>query len=842
MKYKFRLSWFIISLGLFSGLLILTFLFILIFNIILNLQLQQYLEYAKDITKNISFYTEYLIKTKNISTDELSNLINIYNENLENKKFYITYHKIEDIKASMSENDLNNILNNPQEYMKSNDNDDNEYILPQIIYNKNNDVIGALLIHVKLKEVENVIAKKLIMILYSFLIFPILGSIILSGILVFYIKKGLFKLKKLTSKINSISDLNQFEFNTIDFKFFEFNEIKEELNRLLSKIKKIAIDKEILRTEMKLLEEFIITSEAIQDWIDYITRILTRVSNIIDFYFFYAIFKEKEDLIVIYIFHRFNEIDGSKNIELKIKDQIKNSDLFNENFEIIFEYKKISARSIDFIESNEFETITKAILIEKPLIGGILGVGVDISTKEDEVKKLAFESLLATMINFIGSIKAINVYTKELEYYATRDPLTSLYNQRVFWDLLYYEVERARKHKYSFGLIVIDLDNFKIINDNYGHHFGDLFLKKFGSLLDETFRKEDIISRYGGDEFVIIMPYADQSMIEIYLNQLLNNINNFYLTSPDSQLVKITASIGVSIFPEHSDNAKELFLITDETMYTAKQEGKNCYRIFNKKISTEYEKKDQSLAKLLLDILDNKNVIPYFQPIVYLNNNQIFAYEILMRINDLKTKQIISAGRFVSMAEKMGIIQNLDLMLIEEVLKYNEYFKRNQIKLFFNLSPRSINSAEFIHKLDEILKYYNFYDIVFEITEREAIKDLNLLLDFIVKLKRKGIQFAIDDFGSGFSSYIYIKEIPIDYIKIEGNFIRTMLSNNIDKVFIESIVKIAKILNIKTIAEYVENNLVYNTLKNTEIDLVQGYFISKPAPISEITNIEIKEK
>lgn len=827
MKNQIKLSWFIISLGVSSAILIMFFLFYIIYHLVIDFYTEEFKDYIKLYAVQLNQSIEVL-QDKSISN--IKNYIENQNHLLKEKNIDLKYFENEDfliknineifIKENYDKNQPIYIKNNHFLY----------YIYPIKI--KENQFLGFAVYRKNLESEYNQLQKQMINIFYPSFFLPVLGSIILTGILVYFLNKGIYKLNEFFKSIKTISDLTRFDEKKYNFLFFELNQIYEELKDILFKIQKIAVDREILKTEVNILEEFIITSEAIQDWMDYITKILVRVKNIIEFYFFYSIFKEKEDLIIVYIFHRFKEIKEQRSLEEKILMEFKNSVLYKDDLEIKFVYKKISEDFSKLENLNQVETIHKSILIEKPVIGGILGVGIDLSQKEDEIKKLAMESLIATMINFIGSIKAINLYTRELEYYATRDPLTNLYNQRVFWDLLNYEVERAIRHNYSFALLVIDLDNFKVLNDNYGHHFGDLFLKEFAKLLRNFFRKEDILARYGGDEFVVILPYVNNLHIEDILKRLVEKINHFYLPTQELGLAKISASIGVAVFPENAHSAKDLFLIADETMYLAKEDGKNCYKIYNKKSQEYFSNKDQHISKLILDVLEFKNIEPYVQPIVSIKDNTIFAYEVLMRIQDTGNNQIITANRFIPIAERMGVIQQLDLILLEKVLKYISNIKNT--KFFLNLSPKTLTSNSDLEKIISLLNHYNYKNLVFEITERETIKDFDSLRNFIFKLKKFGIEFAIDDFGSGFSSYLYIKEIPIDYIKIEGNFIRTMLTNEIDKVFIDSIVKMARILNIKTIAEFVENKMIMEALSYSHIDFVQGNYIQSPFPLREI--------
>lgn len=839
---KIKLSYFIFSLGLVSALFTFGLLYLLVFHLVMNFYKEQNYHSMKILAEN-SFKSMYSIMSKGWTREELKVFLNYLNNLNQNSNIKIYLHRSEVVNRQFGnlENDFK--LNNKLEEIINQSYQNKEkiekiidkkfyYVKPLIVEEKcqqchranKGDVLGLVLIEKDITQETQAIEKKLNQIFFIFLLIPLVGSVILSYILVYYIKDGIQKLEDFSKNIHSISDLKHNHLSKLDFPFFEFNLLKNQFKKILNKIQKISIDKEILTTEMKILEKFIITSEAIKDWIDYIKKILASIHSFIHFYFFYSIFKESHNTILVYVFHRFSEeVNYQSFLQKKIKDQIQVSEIYREDLQIQYVFENLpNVEKLKVVSLEEIETITKSIFIDKPLIGGIIGVGIDLSQKEDEIKKLAFESLLATMVNIVGSIKAINLYTKELEYYATRDPLTELYNQRVFWDLLNYEVERAKRHNYQFAVVVIDLDNFKMINDSFGHEVGDQILKSIANLLRNTFRKEDILARYGGDEFVAILPYVDEVYVQTIMERFYEHLREFHYNFNDN-IIQVFASTGIAIFPIHSQSAKDLFIIADETMFRAKDEGKNRFKITIQNNFQNIEEREKEINRILISLVQNKNIIPNFQPIYYNDGKSIYGYEILMRIKE--KSEVISAGNFIHLAEKMGIIFELDLILFEEVLKK---YHNTSYKFFFNLSPKSLLVPEYLQKIKEIISRYNSKNVVFEITEREAIRDMESIRDFILNLKKLGVEFAIDDFGSGFSSYLYIKEIPLDYIKIEGNFIRTMLTNEVDKVFIESIIKMSKILKIKTIAEFVENQFIFDAIKNTNIDFLQGNYLGQP--------------
>jgi len=694
---------------------------------------------------------------------------------------------------------------------------------------KEGDILGAVKIDY---DFSNVIDEtKHNYFIFSLVILPvmILFAFLLSGSLLKKINNSLTNFNKKIDSINSVKDFKNLDTSIAKKSFKEFDLLMDGLNDLSGKLKNIAVDKSILEFEVKLLDKMVITSDVIRDWKDYIKDLLQEINIVLPVYCLITIFKTNEEFYEIEIFwlgkpndEVLDYIDNVSKQMIKTHHKLEVIDCsINHNFT----NKDFCLTSLAI---HDIEHEAKSLLLDSPKIGGIVGLGIQSKLDKDSVQSIVIDSILTTLLNLVGSIKAINKYTENLEFYATRDPLTGLFSQRVFRDLLEYEVKRAARHEYKFGLLVIDCDNFKPINDTYGHSFGDEFLKAFADVLKSSKRDEDILSRYGGDEFTIILPESSEKDTFVLASRILKSVESLKLQAPDNTYCNMTVSIGMAVFPEHSKDPKELFNIADAMMYEAKNEGKNAIRFPNEQEIEEIHKDSEDKSMIVLDAIRNENIIPYFQPIVDVKSGECEINELLMRIQI--DEEILPAGRFIETAESLGIVHKMDYIVIEKAF---ERIKKTNYKglLFVNLSPKALIIGEFINK---IVKLTNLYEIdksqiVFEITERETVKSFSLLEKFVQNLKMEGFSFAIDDFGSGFSSFHYIKRFPIDYIKIDGDFIVNIHKDEKDYAFVKSIVALAKDLKVKTIAEFVENEEILEFLKEIEVDFAQGYHLGKPA-------------
>ncbi len=462
--------------------------------------------------------------------------------------------------------------------------------------------------------------------------------------------------------------------------------------------------------------------------------------------------------------------------------------------------------------------------------GMVLFVPHDVRGKQLMVASLFILSLLPLVISAFA-LRTLRAYAGTVMQVATRDPLTNLYNQATFWDLLNYETERSKRQGYRFSLLLIDLDNFKAINDRYGHEEGDSFLVVFSEFLKSAIRKGDIAARYGGDNFVAILPVCDEAQSHQVCQRLLDSMRQYNHVLPDGTSVRITASIGIGVYPDHAQTGKDLYLLADNMLLQAKVGGKDRYSLPSEQVDLTELRSAGAKSILIMEALRAKRFIPYFQPIVSVKGQTVLAYEVLTRI--VTPERVIPAAEFIEEAEGMGAIGKIDSVLFERAFALAK--RENYTgQLFFNLSPRALAFTDFIPAIRKSLRDYNvdISQIVFEITERDTVKNLDAIQQQVRALKDEGFRFAIDDFGSGYSSFRYIKAFSVDFLKVDGEFIRNLAgaNNHTEHAIVTNIASLANRLGIKTIAEYVESESILGNVQTAGIDYAQGYYIQRPSP------------
>ena len=696
------------------------------------------------------------------------------------------------------------------------------------------DVLGVLSIKEKLPVFSRTFLQDFSVIFLALLPIPLLMSFSVSKFVSSHLCDEVGTLERMIRAVNSMDDLTKLEteLKNEEHRFGEFKDIYNEFTRFIGRIRKVAVGKEMLEFEIKVLERFIITSETILDWRDRVSYLLNEVNAVMQAYMIFCVFQIEEESYDIEIFWSKPPSGHTKaRMEEVVRQRISQEKLsISESTEIKIIHNIVNPNLSEMdLDHSQIEFQTKSLFMETPQIGGVVGIGVQSQVVSDPIRSLVINGILTTMLNVVGSIKAIYKYTKDLEYYATRDPLTNLLNQRLFWELLGYEVGRAERHGQSFGILMIDLDNFKNINDLFGHLIGDKFLCKAALTIHECLRKGDILARYGGDEFSVIICEAGEEQVYIVADRIRESLTKMEITAPDGTKIRGSASIGLAIFPTHAQSAKDLFQFADNMTYKAKSMGKNRIIIPTNDDVLDVFEKSSEMSRLLMHVIEEKLIIPYFQPIVATGSREVLCHEALCRIQ--LDDKMISASEFIEIAERLCLISKLDNILMEKIfsqIKETGY----QGLIFINLSPKSLILKEFVPMVIGLARQYDIkHDhVVFEITERETVKNMTLLERFVLDLKIEGFKFAIDDFGSGFSSFQYIRNLPIDFVKIEGVFVRNMLKDPKDMAFVKTLSILASEFGIKTIAEYIEDEELLKAVHAVGIDYAQGFYTGRPKP------------
>ncbi|MBM4055323.1 MAG: EAL domain-containing protein [Planctomycetes bacterium] len=424
-------------------------------------------------------------------------------------------------------------------------------------------------------------------------------------------------------------------------------------------------------------------------------------------------------------------------------------------------------------------------------------------------------------------------FESRLLYLANNDPLTNLFNRRRFREELNTMLAQSLRYGIKGALLFLDLDNFKYVNDTLGHQKGDELLKKFAVLLRQRMRETDILARFGGDEFAILLPHTNAEKAMEIARHIIELVREKMLMDDETHPVGI--SIGIVLFPEHGTDADKLLVSADLAMYMAKEDGKNCARIFTPEHKIKVETR-LTWERRIRDAIKTNQFVLHLQPIMSIKNNNIGSYEALLRMQN-EDGELVLPDNFIHVAERFGLISDIDKWVICKAIQLiAEYeFDKKGLFLEVNISGKALSNLELLNIIkNEITKLsIDPGCLVLEITETAAVESIVDAQNFIKMLKGIGCRFAIDDFGSGFSSLSNLKHLEVDYMKIDGSFIRDLPNNPVDQHLVKAMVEIARWLGKKTIAEYVGCNDTIQLLKKIGVDFAQGYHIGKPMEIDK---------
>ena len=441
-------------------------------------------------------------------------------------------------------------------------------------------------------------------------------------------------------------------------------------------------------------------------------------------------------------------------------------------------------------------------------------------------------------ISIYSDISERKQVEENLSYMASHDDLTGLFNRHEFESRAKRLISTIKQNREEHALCFLDLDQFKIVNDSCGHTAGDELLRQLSASLKKIVRRSDTFARLGGDEFGVLMVNCSLSQANRAANELLGKVADFQF-SWGNQVFRIGVSIGLVGITEATDNFTELLKQADAACYMAKDLGRNRIHVYHQDdAELAHRHGEMQWVTRINQALKENRFTLYAQKIEALKNDSEKHYEILIRMLDTDGK-VIPPGAYLPAAERYNIIDKIDSWVISNVFALMTHHREFVEKINFisiNLSGQSITNLEFLDRVTDKIKNSKIdaNKICFEITETAAISNLNVATTFITELRKLGCRFALDDFGSGLSSFGYLKNLPVNYLKIDGMFVKDMVTDPIDRAMVKSINEIGHVMGMKTIAEFVENDAIRDELAIIGVDYLQGYGIERPLPVSEI--------
>ena len=445
---------------------------------------------------------------------------------------------------------------------------------------------------------------------------------------------------------------------------------------------------------------------------------------------------------------------------------------------------------------------------------------------------------------------AIQTDLRELEnsqakanYLAYHDPLTGLYNRVNFEEYLAHALFLAKRNKNLLAILFIDLDRFKVINDTLGHDIGDEVLITVAKRLNTTLRESDFISRWGGDEFVVILENLSQaSEAAIIATNIINALKEPMLINTHHLIT--TASIGIALYPDNAQDSNTLIKYADSAMYLAKDMGKNNFRYYTEELSKEIQNK-LKIDMALHNALTKNEISLVFQPQYEIESKKIISAEVLVRWNNPELG-FVPPDKFIPIAEDSGTIVPLGYYIFEEACRAYQKMKNNNLHLeqiAINVSSIQFKETELLHTFLSIAKQYDVKpsEIEIEITERFIMEHTETNMDMLQNFRDHGFKISIDDFGTGYSSMSYLKQLPVDTIKIDKSFISGISHGSSDNVIIEAIIALSKTLGYFIVAEGIETQEQEEFLARVHCDFGQGYLYSKPKTLDTFID-EYREK
>jgi len=457
---------------------------------------------------------------------------------------------------------------------------------------------------------------------------------------------------------------------------------------------------------------------------------------------------------------------------------------------------------------------------------------------------LLISIILARLVQnlFLKYESQIQKEKEKLKQKAFIDNLTGFFNRHYLkyaFDILKNKTARNNE---KLSILFIDLDFFKEINDTLGHKYGDILLKEISKRLKSILRKDDILIRFGGDEFIIFIPFKEINTVITVINKIFDEIKKEVILK--NKKVNINASIGISIYPDDSKKLEDLIKYADMMMYEVKKTEKGNFKFYKKELGKKIEEKIE-IQKDLLKAIKNEAFDIYFQPKIF-KDNSFYGSEALIRWNH-PTKGFLTPDRFLPIAYEKKYIKDIDFIVLKKaVLQYKQWEEKglNPGKISCNITTIDIKNSNFFNNVKKFLEEtdFNANNLILEVTEENIMENPKENIKYLNEFRKSGIGISIDDFGTGYSSLSYLKKLPLTELKIDRMFIKDLEKEKEDKEIIKFIISLGKILNLNIVAEGVENEFQKDLVIQQGVDIIQGYIYSPPIKAEEFEEKFLKGK
>ncbi len=460
-------------------------------------------------------------------------------------------------------------------------------------------------------------------------------------------------------------------------------------------------------------------------------------------------------------------------------------------------------------------------------------------------RELSLDYSASPIHDHAGTIGAVLIFRdmtetrraeRQLSYHASHDALTGLVNRREFERRLERILATATQEE-AHGVVYLDLDQFKVVNDTCGHVAGDELLRQVGAVLASKVRKSDTLARLGGDEFGVLLEHCQQGQALRIAHQMREALQDFRFVWQDRGFT-IGASAGLVPIDPGVDTLASVFRAADVACYAAKEQGRNRVHLYYPDdLDLAQRHGEMQWVPRIQEALANSRFSLYYQPIIALGWSGRPHGEVLLRLLN-RDGDLIPPSAFIPAAERYNQMQAIDRWVIRTVFSglRDPHWGPPPGHVSINLSGQSLGDRQFLDYVEQQVEHWSvpLDRICFEITETAAISNLSHAKRFFSALKPRGCRFALDDFGSGLSSFAYLKTLPVDFLKIDGGFVKDMMRDPIDHAMVEAIHRIGRVMGIKTIAESVENENILARLKAIGVNYAQGYAVGRPRPLGQI--------